>query len=553
MAIPNRAWDGFFAERRAAKVSVESNDAKVCKLRSLLFDRQLRVIESKARRIVLKPGRRGGKTRGIGAMLLLAACLHPGTEMSVYITLTKHHSQRNLERVLDELVATLDLPFVKGNVTGQLQYKHENGHVIWLTGCKDKNEADKIRGDKYRLAIVDEAGSGLFNRVVKGDVEGSKAITLLQYLCQSVLSAALSDLGGKLILSGTPWVLPSGFFFEVSTGDGKRAQWETHEWTVLDNPFHRYSPLSPNYDPNGFQEEARDDWGCEVYSPEEQEELRKQGVVPLYPGMLWLKKPTASFEREWLSRWIRDSEALCYSFVASRNSFFAAAEQGLLLRKPNGEWELPQGDWLHVLTIDIGHNDDTTFTVASSRRGFPHVYYRKSYGKPGMTTSQRAAEAMRLRAQYGIKGEAVVDEGALGKAIAEDMRKTYGVPCRPAQKSAKASAIRNLADGQRRGVVFIDTIECEQLVAEWMTVTWNADRTDHDERCMDDCSDGSLYNYREHPTHERWDEEPPKAGTPAAVNAEMAAYKATLAKKQAIVHSGMKPSQKRRALKALRR
>jgi hypothetical protein len=512
--IPYRAWSCFLAAQKQAQADAGVNREHVTALRAQLFDLQLRTIDSPARRQVRKPGRRGGKTKENAIEFCLSACEHPGNEMSLYITLTKHHSRRNLERELDFQIASLSLPIVKSEVDQQLQYKHENGHVIWLTGCKDKGEADKLRGDKYRLAIVDEAGSGLFNRVVKGDIEGSKAITLLQYLCQSVLSPALSDLRGRLVVSGTPWVLPAGFFFEISTGEGGRAKWETWEWTVLDNPFHPHSPLCKDHDPTGFQKEAEEDWGCESYTAEEQAELKKQGVVPLYPGMPWLKKATASFLREWLSQWIRDSEALCYSYAAARNSFFAAAEQGLLTRDAQGAWVFPGGDWRHILTMDIGHNDDTSFTVASSRSGFPHVFYRKSYGMPNMTTSQRVAEAMRLRSKFGISGEVVVDEGALGKAIAEDMRRIYGMPCRPAQKSAKASAIRNLADGQRRGLVFIDTTECEQLVAEWMTVTWNKDRTDHDENIPDDCSDGSLYNFREHGTTEQWDHELPQVGTP---------------------------------------
>lgn len=549
-ALPHQAWDGFLLKEQRQEGDKFDPKTPIAALRAQLFELQRRMIDSPARRQVRKPGRRGGKTKANAAELLLAALEHPGDEISLYITLTKHHSRRNLERELDKQIAALGLPLTKGEVDQQLQYRHKEGHVIWLTGCKDKSEADKLRGDKFRLAIIDEAGSGLFNRVIKGDVEGSRAVTLLQYLCQSVLSAALSDLGGRLVICGTPWVLPSGFFFEVSTGANGRKQWETWEWTVLDNPFHRYSPENDNYDEQAFKEEARDDWGCELFTEEELAELWEQQKPLPYPRMPWLKKASASFEREYLSLWVRDTEALCYDFAESRNSFHAAEAQGLISRDAMGNWVLPQGDWKHVLTIDLGHDDQTTFCVASSRRNFPHVYYRKAFGRPGMTTSQRAAEAHRLRRLYNIRGETVVDTGGLGKAIAHDMTTDYGLPARAAEKSAKASAIRNLRDDQRRGVVFIDTRECAELVVEMQTVTWNADRDDHDESCVDDNCDGALYNHREHKPGNKLEEVPPEPGTREAIDKAQRERKQRLGKRAAIMRDeSLSPAQRRAKLR----
>lgn len=538
MAIPNRAWDGFFAERRAAKVSVESDLDKVPKLEARLFEEQRRAYESEADYQCRLAGRRGGKTLLNATDLIVTAIENPGQEMSLYITLTKHHSRRNLERQLDKDIRDFNLAFRKSEVDGQLYYTHKNGHVVWLTGCKDRSEADKLRGDKYRKVIIDEAGSERFAAMEKGQTEGEEQRDLLQYLVNEVLEHALSDLNGQLVLSGSPGTLPRGFFWQVSTGDGPLAQWETHHWTVLQNPHHRYGLRHPHTNHERFKRTALRN-GCELYSDAEVEELQKQGVVPLYPGMPWLKKASPAFRRETLAEWVSDHEAMCYSFVASKNGF-------------DDSFELPQGQWFYVLGVDIGFNDQATFVVTASRRGFAEVYFLEAHGRAEMQDIQITAEILRISQRYKLN-KVVIDPGGGGKFQIEGLKERQGINAEAASKPAKGAAIRTLQSGLRVGSVKIHMSKCRQLVDELLTITWNQDRTNHNPSDIDDTADAAVYAYRAHPTHERWDEEPPKAGTPAAVNAEMAAYKATLAKKQAIVHSGMKPSQKRRALKALRR
>ncbi|MBM4442553.1 MAG: hypothetical protein FJ027_19215 [Candidatus Rokubacteria bacterium] len=106
--------------------------------------------------------------------------------------------------------------------------------------------------------------------------------------------------------------------------------------------------------------------------------------------------------------------------------------------------------------------------------------------------------------------------------IAEDLRKTYGIPCIAAQKSAKQTAIHELRGAMLAGTLLVDPMQCQELIAEWLSVPWNAERDDHDERIRDDLCDAMLYGYRAHRLSYRAEPEPPSPDSPEG----RAAYKA---------------------------
>lgn len=500
--LPQRAWNAFVKKER----SQTTDQGTASALKSRLFPEQLAALESDADFQVRLGGRRGGKSLCNETDLVATACEHPGLEMSLYITLTKHHSRRNLERQIEHDIKTLNIPMRRSEVDGQLYYTHQNGHAIWLTGCKDRAEADKLRGDKYRKVIVDESGSERFAAQDKDQTEMGEQRDLLQYLVTEVLSPALSDLNGKLALSGSPGVLPRGYLWQVSTGDGLLAQWPTYHWTVLDNPHHPYNPDHPKNDGRGgwrrFREEAIRA-GCEVYTDQD----LAAGAKGVFPGLPWLKRASAAFMREWLAKWVRDSEALCYNYVVGRNGFT--------------DDDLPKdGQWLYVLGVDVGFKDQCTFVVTASRRNFPHVWILEAHGKSEMTPDSLAAEILRISSRYKLN-RIVIDPGGGGKFEGEGIKKKYGLPIEMAKKQAKGAAIRELNGGLRAGTVRVHTSKASQLIAELMTITWNSDRTNHDDACIDDTADAAVYAYREHPTYERWDENPPAPGTPEAANRAM--------------------------------
>src|ERR1700682_2730816 len=79
-----------------------------------------------------------------------------------------------------------------------------NGSVIYLLGM-DANEKEKRKalGQKFPLAIIDEA---------------QDFVTDLSELVFHVLKPAVADYRGSICLLGTPGLLASGLFFDVTTG-----------------------------------------------------------------------------------------------------------------------------------------------------------------------------------------------------------------------------------------------------------------------------------------------------------------------------------------------
>ena len=449
----------------------------IARLLDGLFDEQREAWSCTAVLRCLLCTRRAGKTALIGRELLERGIKYPNT-IHVFMTLTKGHSCDLLETTLDTLNSAFRLGYRKIDEGYHLTYKHPNGSELWLCGCKDKKEAEKYRGHAFKSVYIDEAASY--------DVE------LLKLLVEDILDACLSDLRGQLTLSGTPGYRRIGYFFAASTGEGqgddKIPQWPTFSWSVVDNPHHEYT--------------------AEII-----EEMRiRKGWPKDHPKLL----------REWYGKWVNDTESIIYNYDPTvpphgeigRNLFYDLSL-------------LPDGVYYYVLSVDLGTRDHTTFTVTASREGFPEVYALCSYGKPDMRTSQRAAEIKRLMQRWDIS-KVVVDQGGLGLAIADDMRDDYDIPAEAAVKKVKSSAIRNLKDAVESGFFKVYVRECKELLAEWNTLVWNEHHNDHEKECKDDCSDGALYGYREHPIFEIWNKEPPKPGTPEAIQAEMDAHKREL-------------------------
>lgn len=496
MAIPFRAWDGFLAERRAVSVRVDLTQERIIALDAGLFGKQLEVEADPAKFIACICTRRAGKTRRIGVRRLKCMELHPGiNSWSGYITLTKGQSRRNLAGVLQELIREHSLPVTWTEVDGQITYQHENGHQLWLGGVDDLRKTERWRGNKWWEVEFDEGGAW--------------PDEVLTYMVDDVVGPAMTDNDGVIILNGSPAVLAKGLFYEVTTpglmnadGTEKRPQWPTYRWSVLDNPFHPFGHSYGREDYRRFR--LAKGW------PEDGRHLLEG--FRLSKGWA-LDNPT--YRREWLAEWASDPDLLIYRYDGRRNAFHEL---------PDGT---PPRDWRMVLGVDVGHNDDTAFVLTASRSGHPHVYVLRAWGAGGLTQPQRATELLRTqdalkRAGYR-EASVVVDTGGLGKALAFDLTKTYGVNCKPAEKQHKAAAIRAVQGALESGNMFVCPwaadpekplgLGAQQLISEWSVMPWNDDRTGHHDSYSDHCSDALLYAYREHPVWENWEEELPKLGT----------------------------------------
>lgn len=408
------------------------------------------------RRFIYKAGRRTGKSHLLTAWLCDGWQLFPN-EMSVFVAQTAGHAYRILWRTLIRFDRKyqLGLKFDESSLTATFP----NGYQIWLTGCSTWREAEKLRGARYRRVAIDEAGSF--------------ASALLEYLIEDVIEPALMDLDGELALSGTPGVVPRGYFFEKSTGisdEGPVPQWPTFESTCLDNPHVK---------------------GREYLA----KVLKEKGWTEEHP----------TFRREYLGQWVIQTDLIVYPFVGKRNAFRAA--------------ELPADRGRHrtVISVDLGWHDDTAIIVSTSHKNHPDVWYRSAWKSPHLLPGRIAAEVERRRQPLLVAGDAielVIDTGGGGsKQIAEELKERYQLPFKAAEKKGKQLGIEMLRGGLMDGTVHADPYECGPLLSEWSALPYNDDLSDHHDQYPNHCADAALYGYRQHRLPYKPEHEPPKPGS----------------------------------------
>lgn len=447
--------------------------------------------EDRSKRKCALTSRRGGKSHVIGCWLLEGGEDCPRGK-SLFIALTRGKAKSIL---WDDCLSGLNEKYHLGlrlkHDEGQLYVFMPNGHRIWLLGIDNQSEVDKVRGERLRRAVIDEA-----------QAFGS----YLDVLIEEAIEPALMDLQGELALTGTPSPLAAGYFWAATTGgDPTIARWPTHHWTVLDNVYlpHARAWLE--------ETKTRNNW---------------DDTHPRY-------------RREFLGEWTEDIGSLVYP-LTGENSW-----------SPDGElpFGLPPGEYSYGLGVDLGFSlHSTAFVLIAIRRGTGQVFVLSAYTRSRLIPTALAAHVQGVREmvqkEAGVTGSSVsvvglrvvVDEGALGKGYAEQMR-VMGVACEPAQKTEKRAYqeyVRGLVltghrpergeDGLFLGGsgLLIDFAKCRELISECSKLQFDEETGQEDERYVRHCADAMLYIVRAmQPTYEPKENEP-KPGSPEALKAEMA-------------------------------
>lgn len=397
-----------------------------------------RDIESGEDRIALLCGRRAGKTHLCAVLLVISALLHPET-WSCYTSITKQMAKNQLWQRVKNLNRQYGLG---GKPHGtDLTLTFPNGAIVGLFGLDKMDEAEKQRGYPMALNILDEAAS--------------HAPRILDYFLKEVVGPALADVAGAQILSGTPANHCMGAFFEASTGIKKG--WATHTWTLLQN-----SRLN-NGDPQGWLDRKMEE--------EEWDETN-----PIY-------------QREYMARWVRSTESVVYGYRPEIND----------------DYDIHQGpEWHQVLGIDLGadkHEPKTAFTVwRFKERDENRVYAVRSFKTMKKTATEMAREIRELQQAYGDFTRVVMDTGALGNLIADEITKRHDIPIHPAEKSKKYDMVEAMDDDLRHGRIRVHPQDCKDLVEEWQMLQWDqkeGGRRIEDARFPNHCADSALYGWRE--------------------------------------------------------
>lgn len=364
------------------------SELKEFKLEEHLFKEQLDFVTSKAANKVAVCSRRAGKTTACAADLVHTAINNPST-VSLYVTLSRNNAKKIIWKEIKDLNRTYKL---KGELNlSELSVTFPNGSMIYLSGAKDTTEIEKFRGLALKLVYIDECQS--FRQYIKD-------------LIDDVLAPALMDHSGTLNIIGTPSAIPTGFFHDAyATAPG----WEKHHWTFWDNPFiTQKSKLT--------HKQMLD------------RELNRRGVTADDPSIL----------REWFGKFTLDSDSLLVHYKPQLNNYAQLPEVSV-----NVKYE-------YVMGIDLGFDDSDAIAIMAWNDTSPTTYLVEELVVPQQGITELVNQVESLRKKYDVS-KIVIDQGGLGKKIAEEMRRRHAIPVEPADKARKMENIAFMNDALRTG------------------------------------------------------------------------------------------------------
>lgn len=279
-----------------------------------------------------------------------------------------------------------------------------DAHKVGCTFIESKLEMKHPNGSKLKLMGADLKN---FIKRLKGRKYPGVGIdeaqdfgVHLQSLVDDVLTPSISDYeDGWLALTGTPGPVPQGYFFDVT--QNKKYGFSHHEWTLFQNPH------MPN--PEAFVADL----------------IKKREWTNDNPTLL----------REWRNKWVLDAKSLWIQYNAATNHY----------------QELPkEHKWNYLLGVDIGFNDADAVAVLAWAETSPTTYLIEESIKPKQGISALFTQIEALQKKYNAY-KIVMDEGALGKKIAEDLIPRFKVPLVAADKSKKQTNVELLNDSLRLG------------------------------------------------------------------------------------------------------
>lgn len=266
-------------------------------------------------------------------------------------------------------------------------------------------------------------------------------------LVEDVIEPALTDYYGTLCLIGTPGPVPAGYFYEAS----HNPTWSHHHWTMQQNP---HIKLKSGKDP------------LEII----QELAARRGLTTADP----------SIQREFFGQWIRDLDALVFKFDPIRNTILNAPE-----------------NLNYIMGIDIGWKDADAIAILGFDYHNKNVYLVEEFVQNKMDITQLVEEIKKRQEKYKpIK--MVMDAGALGKKIQEEIRQRHAIHIEAAEKQRKMEFIKLLNDDLATGK--LRARPDSRFAEDCNLVVWDYDNPTHpkiSDTYHSDITDAVLYAWRE--------------------------------------------------------
>lgn len=346
-------------------------------------------------------------------------------------------SKRNARNIIwDEIKKILEVYEIESK-TNEVELS-----VVFPNGSKIN-----IEGAKDRTEIEKYRGWKLRKCYID---ECQSFRSYIEDLVNDVITPALRDLRGELYLTGTPGPVPAGYFYKCSNS----ANWNNHHWTAFDNP-HMHNPPERDLE----------------------DTLREERILK------GISEKDPSYIRETFGLWVEDNDALVYKYQESINDYE----------------KLPDGEYVYIMGVDIGYNDADAISVLAYSKDHNKVYLVEEFIKPKQTVSELAEAIHELDSKYGCIKK-VIDAGALGKKIVEEIVQRYGITLEAADKKRKVEFIELMNADLRKGTFKIK--KTSAAAEESKLIQWDIDRSTPDrlkisDTVHSDIWDSILYAYRE--------------------------------------------------------
>lgn len=373
-------------------------------------------------------GRQAGKTYGVAMWLVCDWEKHPG-RAACYITKTATSAIRRIWPLLIKVCQRFGLKCKKDH--SALTMTFPNGYTVWVTGCKDKGECDKVRGE-----------AGGFQKIAI-DEPATFANDVLEYLCTECADACLMQTNGDILLCGTPGPIPKGFWYDICTSKG----WFVQKFTALDNPF-----------------------------------LDGAGYLAQYLERYNYTRSTPRVLREFFAEWVIDTESLVY--IGNDEDF---VQNNLFYDLPT----MRPPDFVS-LGVDLGYEPDPcAFVVAKSWLHLPGIWVTRSYTKMKLTPDLITMEIRKLRKEHGWH-RCFVDAGGGGKTTAMAIKTSYGTEVEATPKGEKRPKIDTMRGAINSHRAMFHAVGCQELIGEYRTILWSEDRKTHHELSSDHNADAAI-------------------------------------------------------------
>lgn len=270
----------------------------------------------------------------------------------------------------------------------ELSLTFPNGSIVYCSGAKDSSEIEKFRGLAIKLCYIDECQS--FRQYIKD-------------LIDDIIEPALLDYAGTLCLIGTPGAVPAGYFYECWNND----VWSKHKWTFWDNP---HIPVKSGKTHQELLDRT----------------LKRRGIDVSNP----------SVQREYFGQWVLDTESLLIKYDKDKNHFIQLPTH---IKK-----------WEYVMGVDIGWRDADAICILAWSDDSPITYLVEELITPKQGITELAEQMIAMQKKYSI-AKIIMDMGALGKKIGEEIIKRHQIPVEAADKVRKMENIEILNDSLRTG------------------------------------------------------------------------------------------------------